>query len=39
VKEDFLLEDNDLNVYQNTRKSDLYSITSRSTLMQYNDAK
>jgi hypothetical protein len=39
VKEDFMLEDDDLNVYQNIKKSGLYVVAARPTLMQYNNAK
>jgi hypothetical protein len=39
VKEYFLPEDKDLNVYQNIQESVLYAIESRPALLSYNDAK
>jgi hypothetical protein len=39
LKEDFPIEYDDLGVYQNIRKSGLYAIETRPSLMLYNDEK
>jgi len=37
LKEDFPLEEDNLGVYRNIRKSGLYAIVSRPSLRPYND--
>lgn len=39
MKEDFPLEEYDLNVYKNIKASGLYAIAARHVLIPYNNAK